>query len=85
MEYIYRAAAFALFGVCVSDGPLPLKAVRNTDFKEILLEVGSQACDCDCLLNPASVTVLPCPHTEQESYNLKEIHETDPGIFETCV
>ena len=40
-EYIYRVAASELFGVQLPEGPLPFKAIRNTDFKEICLEVPS--------------------------------------------
>lgn len=39
LEYIYRVAASELFGVKVHEGPLPFKAIRNTDFKEVTLEV----------------------------------------------
>ena len=35
-----RYAARELFGVDVPPGPLPLRAVRNADFKEVSLEVG---------------------------------------------
>ena len=43
MEYIYRVAAWELFGVRAPEGPLPMKAIRNTDFKEVLLEVKTLA------------------------------------------
>lgn len=43
-EYIFRAAAFDLFGVQMPDGPLPFKAIRNTDFRELALEVMLLTC-----------------------------------------
>ena len=39
MGYIYRVAARQLFNVEVAEGPLPMRALRNTDFQEITLEV----------------------------------------------
>lgn len=39
MDYIYRVAARQLFNVEVPEGPLPMRALRNTDFQEITLEV----------------------------------------------
>ena len=45
MEYIYRVAAEQLFGVKLHDGPLPLKAMRNTDFREVSLEVNQEFFD----------------------------------------
>ena len=39
MDYIYRVAARQLFNVEVAEGPLPMRALRNTDFQEVTLEV----------------------------------------------
>lgn len=33
LEYIYRIAARRLFGIDIPDGPLPMKILRNTNFK----------------------------------------------------
>ena len=40
MSVDYRYAARELFGVVVPPGRLPLRPVRNADFKEVSLEVG---------------------------------------------
>jgi hypothetical protein len=53
MEYIYRVAAQQLYGVDIPTGPLPMRALRNTDFQEVTLEVSL------CL------THLLSPHTDQ--------------------
>lgn len=37
-----RYAAEQLWGVTVPPGPLPLRTVRNADFKEVTLEVGGR-------------------------------------------
>jgi hypothetical protein len=39
IEFVFRAAARALFGVEVAEGPLPFVKGRNPDFEELFLEV----------------------------------------------
>lgn len=39
LEYVFRAAASELFDVEVPPGPLPLRTLRNADFREVVLEV----------------------------------------------
>ncbi len=39
LEYVFRAAARELFGADVPPGPLPLRALRNADLREVALEV----------------------------------------------
>ena len=39
LEFIFRTAAKQLFGRTLAPGPLPLRALRNADMKDIVLEV----------------------------------------------
>jgi hypothetical protein len=38
LNYVFRAAARQLFGQELPPGPLPLQALRNADFQEVVLE-----------------------------------------------
>ncbi|KAK9826721.1 hypothetical protein WJX81_001163 [Elliptochloris bilobata] len=39
LEYVFRTAARELFGASVPSMPLPLRQLRNADFREVVLEV----------------------------------------------
>ena len=82
MDYIYRVAAQQLFGVKVAEGPLPMRALRNTDFQEVTLEVshllraharasGSQTSQALCLCISRGLACCLCVSVMSRSSSLR--------------
>ena len=49
LDFVYRVAAQELFGITIPPGPLPFKTLRNTDYREVVLEVDGRVVLCFAL------------------------------------